>query len=252
METTFHHGFRKWPGNICGTRSLPNGPLDRYVKLRVVHAPGIPGTFSPSSWVTVSNPDMHHGTCVTHVPRCKPGSLTSSFLWSRGGENVPGIPGACASSNFTYLVRDPGRQNARTRSILGWNYTPPSISSAWHLLYGNSWQNSARCWEIPTRHHTPRSLSVYALTNFCEILIKIPTEVWLKSHRRFPLRVQLKATGSSDDLVPKNKRRAIIWRHSMASSGQNVSVGKVQFANTFQSAHSLWNCFQVNAGGRRG
>ena len=26
---------------------------------------------------------MHHGTCVTHVPWCMPGSLISSFLWSR-------------------------------------------------------------------------------------------------------------------------------------------------------------------------
>ena len=28
-----------------------------------------------------SDPDMHHGTCVTHVPWCMPGSLTSGFLW---------------------------------------------------------------------------------------------------------------------------------------------------------------------------
>ena len=39
----------------------------------------------------VSDPGMHHGTCVTHVPWCMSGSLTSG-----GGENVPGIPGACA------------------------------------------------------------------------------------------------------------------------------------------------------------
>ena len=31
----------------------------------------------------VSDPDMHHGTCVTLVPWCMLGSLTSSFLWSR-------------------------------------------------------------------------------------------------------------------------------------------------------------------------
>ena len=31
----------------------------------------------------VSDPDMHQGTCVTHVPWCMPGSLTSDFLWSR-------------------------------------------------------------------------------------------------------------------------------------------------------------------------
>ena len=57
------------------------GHLARYVKLRVVHAPGMPGTFSHPS--PVSDPDMHHGTCVMHVQWCMPGSLTSGFLWSR-------------------------------------------------------------------------------------------------------------------------------------------------------------------------
>ena len=31
----------------------------------------------------LSDPDMHLGTCVTHVPWCMPGSLNSGFLWSR-------------------------------------------------------------------------------------------------------------------------------------------------------------------------
>ena len=31
----------------------------------------------------VSDPDMHHGTCMTHVPWCTPGSLIGGFLWSR-------------------------------------------------------------------------------------------------------------------------------------------------------------------------
>ena len=57
------------------------GPLTRYVTLRVAHAPGMPGTFTPPP--RVSDPDMHHGTCVTHVPWYMPGSLTSGFLWSR-------------------------------------------------------------------------------------------------------------------------------------------------------------------------
>ena len=48
----------------------------------------------------VSDPGMHRGTCVTHVPRCMSGSLTSD-----GGENVPGIPGACTTHNFTYLAK---------------------------------------------------------------------------------------------------------------------------------------------------
>ena len=40
----------------------------------------MPGTFSPPP--QVSDPDMHHGTCVTHVPWCKLGSLTSGFFWN--------------------------------------------------------------------------------------------------------------------------------------------------------------------------
>ena len=61
--------------------SVFHGLLTRYVKLRVVQAPGMPGTFSPSTRVRDSN--MHHGTCVTHVPWCMPGSLTTGFLWNR-------------------------------------------------------------------------------------------------------------------------------------------------------------------------
>ena len=60
---------------------IRNGTLIRYVKLRVAHAPGMPGTFSPPP--RVSDHDIHHGTCVKHVPWCMSGSLTSGFLWSR-------------------------------------------------------------------------------------------------------------------------------------------------------------------------
>ena len=49
-----------------------------------------------------SDLDMHHGMCVTHVPWCMSGSLTHG-----GVENVPGIPGACVTRNFTYLERGP-------------------------------------------------------------------------------------------------------------------------------------------------
>ena len=64
-------------------------------KIAGAHAPGMPGTFSPPSGS--SYPDMHHGTCMTHVSWCMPGSLTSGFpLESAVRENVPGIPGACA------------------------------------------------------------------------------------------------------------------------------------------------------------
>ena len=60
----------------------------------------------PRHWLQrkplVSDSGMHHGTCVMHVSWCMSGSLTRG-----GGEKVPGIPGACATRNFTYLVRGP-------------------------------------------------------------------------------------------------------------------------------------------------
>ena len=40
-----------------------------------------PGTFSPPP--RVSDPDMHQGLCVTHVPWCMLGSQTSGFLWNQ-------------------------------------------------------------------------------------------------------------------------------------------------------------------------
>ena len=55
---------------------------------------------------------MHQGTCVTHMPWCMSGSLTSA-----GGENVPGIPRACATRNVTYLARGPWAAVVRSCSI---------------------------------------------------------------------------------------------------------------------------------------
>ena len=60
---------------------LLNGSLAKYEKLQVAHAAGMPGTFSPPP--RVSDPDMLHGTCVTHMSCCMPRSLISGFLWSR-------------------------------------------------------------------------------------------------------------------------------------------------------------------------
>ena len=82
--------------NHSNSHPWNNGPLNGYVKLRLVHAPGIPGTISRHRLQMkplVSDPGMHHGTCMTHVPWCMAGSLTRG-----GGENVPGIPGACTTT----------------------------------------------------------------------------------------------------------------------------------------------------------
>ena len=52
----------------------------------------------------VSDPSIHHGTCVMHVPLCMSESPTCG-----GGENAT-VNGVCAICNFTYLVRGPCMQ----------------------------------------------------------------------------------------------------------------------------------------------
>ena len=89
---------------LCnGHHGKLNGPIARYVKLRVAHAPGILGTFFPPP--RVCNPDMHHGTCVTHVPWCMPGSLTSSCLWSRWRGKRSRHSWRMPTRNFTFMAR---------------------------------------------------------------------------------------------------------------------------------------------------
>ena len=82
----------------------------------------------------VSDPGMHHGTCVTHVPWCMTGSLTRA-----GGENVPGIPGACATHSFTYLARGPRNMSSERYYTLTikelevcW---PPSLAIPWSACW---------------------------------------------------------------------------------------------------------------------
>ena len=61
----------------------------------------------------VSDPGMHHGTCVMHVPWYISGSLRRGFV-----ENASGILGACATRNFTYLARGPWENDFRTTDPL--------------------------------------------------------------------------------------------------------------------------------------
>ena len=90
-----------------------NGPLARYVKLRVAHAPGMPGTFSSPPWV--SDPGMRHGTCVTHVPWCMPGSLTIDFFLIRWRGK---------RSRHSRRMRNAQIYVSGKRSMAGSSYTP--------------------------------------------------------------------------------------------------------------------------------
>ena len=113
-----------------------NRLLIRYVKLRFVQSPGMPGTFSPLP--LVNDPNMHHDRCITHVPRCIRDSYLAVSFEVVGGENVPGIPGACATRNFTYLVRGPWVQH-----VDKWLTHPVPLTSydvrACHMLSANQW-----------------------------------------------------------------------------------------------------------------
>ena len=54
--------WSKWAAEIL---AAGHGPLARYLRLRVAHAPAMPETFSPPP--RVSDADRHHGTCMTNV-----------------------------------------------------------------------------------------------------------------------------------------------------------------------------------------
>ena len=84
----------------------------------------------------VSDPGIHHDARVTHVPWCISGSPTRG-----GGENVPDIPGACATHNFAYLVRG--------HAPLSWQkHHDPGERSLWSCPLG-----------------TPRPLSLHGAVN---------------------------------------------------------------------------------------
>ena len=102
----------------------------------------------------VSDPDMHHGTCVTHVP------LTGCFLWRRWlGKRDTGIRGAYASHNFTYLARGPCVKNEKPAApvylFLAGNWTvflvqrtPDSKVHGAHMgpIWGQTAPRWAPCW----------------------------------------------------------------------------------------------------------
>ena len=123
--------FRKF--HLCDHLTLAKwilyGSLTRYMKLRVVHAPRMPRTLFPPP--RVSDPDIHHGTCATHVPWCMLGSLTRGFLRSRwrgkrsrhswGMRN----PQFYASGKRPMVTESPTETGARD-----WHFHPNSGTSA--------------------------------------------------------------------------------------------------------------------------
>ena len=97
----------------------------------------------------VSDPGMHHGTCVTHVPWCMSGSFTCG-----GGENVRGIPGACAPAILR--IWQEAHDTDLGMCILARTF-PISQSTQW----------------ISIKSHTNRSNMCYRLKQQLKILLTI-------------------------------------------------------------------------------
>ena len=92
------------------------------LKLWFAHAPGMPGTFSPPP--RVSDREMHHGTCVTHVPWCMSGSLTSGFRWNRWrGKTFPAFPAHAQPA----ILRIWQEAHCTCRNKLQWNLKQDSL-----------------------------------------------------------------------------------------------------------------------------
>ena len=140
------------------SRILVNGPHAKYVILRVAHAPGMPGMFSPPP--RVSDPDMHHGTRVTHVPWCMPGSLTSGYLWSRRRGK---------RSRHCRRIRNPQFNVSGKRPIghLATNFSGTWMNMKCLFLLKNTLENLV--YKIATRLFMPRFLCTRkARTANCE------------------------------------------------------------------------------------
>ena len=75
----------------------------------------------------VSDPGMHHDTCVTHVPWCMSGSLTCG-----DEENIPGIPGACALA----ILRI--RQEAHGQEVVFYSMSVTEITGFTTASFTNS------------------------------------------------------------------------------------------------------------------
>ena len=94
-----------------------------------------------------SHPDMHHGMCVTHVPWCMPGSLTSDFLWSQSRGK---------RSRHSRRMRKPQFYVSGTRSM---GYVLHEDEINWKLAICAG--NSPVTGEFPSQRPVTRSFGVF-------------------------------------------------------------------------------------------
>ena len=112
INSDFTEIYSQWSKQQHINTGSDNGPLNRYINCWLCMRREFRERLSHHR--QVSDTGMHHGTCVTHVPWYISGWLTRSR-----GENVPDIPGTCATRNLTYLARGAwlGAQKALSHHI---------------------------------------------------------------------------------------------------------------------------------------
>ena len=115
----------------------------------------------------ISDPGMHHGTCVTHVPWCMSGSLTRG-----GGESVPGIPGACAPAILRILQEAHGAPISGPTAQRGTrDFVTTLVCNGPHPDMDKEFANRPRQWP-------PASL--------ISVLLKLPMLLVLVGHKLSP------------------------------------------------------------------
>ena len=154
-------------------------PLIRYAKLRVAHAPGMPGTFSPPP--RVSDPDTHHGTCVTHVLWCMPGSLTCGFLWSRWQGKRSRHSRRTRNPQFYISGRRPIGERDHWRT-----YTPQIRQNCTHIRRSNGefWWKCPETWVVEARMAPKNCIChlVSEVLGYCYSFIPTTTVVQINCH----------------------------------------------------------------------
>ena len=139
-------------------------PLTSHGKLRVAQALGMPECSPHHRFQRkppVSDPSMHHGTCVTHKPWFMSGSLPRG-----GGENLPGILGAWATCNYMYLAKGPWQVMIRRNK--GREHVPRySEMCCYQHQYDRTFFNVIRWWITLFSCHQKASLYTKQHSRHC-------------------------------------------------------------------------------------
>ena len=111
----------------------------------------------PQRFPRASDPDMYHGTCMTHVPWCIPGSLNSHFLWRQWrGKRSRRMrkPQFCVSGRRPMVMT---LVNHHHNDIVKWAETYP-VTSGFLSLGTRGWRSLSTRRPASRTGTTPRSV----------------------------------------------------------------------------------------------